>query len=101
MNTVKESILDYLEISDLSGDTKLIADIAGLDVARRLLLHFDSLPLSIQSIKNMNSLIIRYLSERYTAVNFTKREILKISQEIGRNPRETRRLLKQREKKIK
>lgn len=89
-------ILEKLELDDMIGDTRMIAEIVGIDVARALMNHFDGLSLSIQKVKYMDKLLVRHLRIKYPCAEYSKRELLKISKEIQRNPRETKRLMKMR-----
>ncbi|MBX3045151.1 MAG: hypothetical protein KIT33_15360 [Candidatus Kapabacteria bacterium] len=89
-------ILEYLTFEDLSGDTKMIAEAAGMDITKLLLMHFDGISLSIQKIKNMEGLLVRYLRKKYPAEKYSKRERIKIAQEINRPPRDIPRLLSMR-----
>jgi len=98
MRDVLNDILEHLEIEDLAGDTYMIAELAGLDTAKRLLTYCDGLVLTIQRVKNIDRLLIKYLKNKYTEDNYSKRDVLKIAKDINRSPRETQRLLSERNK---
>lgn len=94
-DTIKE-ILSHLKVCDLTGDTGMLADAVGIDAVKLLLQHFDGLTFTVQRVKFMEPLLIRYLAAKYPDRQYSKREMLKISRSIGRAPRETHRLMKER-----
>ena len=80
----------------MSGDTQMIAEFAGIETAKMLLQYFDGLGLTIQKVKHMDSLLVKYLRVKYPGENYGKKDILRISKEIERSPRETVKLLRMR-----
>jgi hypothetical protein len=93
--TIKD-ILSYLKISDLTGDTAMIAEETGIANIQILLRHFDGLTFTLQRVRSMEPLLVRYLKDKYPDVPYSKNDIRRIARTIGRSPRETYRLMKER-----
>lgn len=89
-----KEILNLLEMDDLNGDTLILAELTGLDIVKKLLLNCDGLTFSLQRVRNMEGLLLRYLKKKYPSKYYSKSEIINISKEIERPYRETIRLLK-------
>lgn len=62
---MKQNLLDYLEISDLPEDLKDIANECGLETVKLLLRVFPSTNIYIPNLKNLESPVKKYISERY------------------------------------
>jgi hypothetical protein len=85
MSNIKEEIVKHLELEDLTGDTRLIAELADMEVVKKLLLsECAGMRLTIQQIRYCDAAVLRYLNDKFPAKNYTKKELLKISKELDR-----------------
>lgn len=96
MEETIRDILSHLKLSDLTGDTRMIADECGIELVNLLLRHFDGLTFTVQRVKFMDPLLVRYLAHKYPDRQYSKSEMRKIARSIDRAPRETYRLMKER-----
>lgn len=94
MSDKKLEILNLLEIEDLTGDVQILAELTDLETVKKILLKCDGLSFNIQRVRNIEPVLLRYLSINYPARFYSKKEIISISKEIDRPYRETSRLLK-------
>jgi hypothetical protein len=69
-----ENIFDQIVEEDLTPDLRMIADVCGIEIVKKLLIHFSGINFYIPKISRLEGFILKYLSKHE---NLSHNEIAK------------------------
>lgn len=87
----REGIIECWEYEDLSPDMQLVADAAGMEIAKALILTLDGFRPYIDKLNMNDKVNLRYLTKK----NKNCKHPFRLAQAIGRSEAHVTRLLKQ------